>query len=88
MTERQPGVEGRPPRHARHLCCPRAAPHDRPGRPWRPTLAHLIEECEAVRVNAELPRLFKAMADRSIAAGHGGEQYPVLIEEFGRPGTD
>jgi len=48
-------------------------------------MAHLIEESEAVGVNAELPKLIKAMADRSIAAGHGGEQYPVLIEEFGRP---
>jgi 3-hydroxyisobutyrate dehydrogenase-like beta-hydroxyacid dehydrogenase len=48
-------------------------------------MAHLIEESEAVGVNAELPKLFKAMADRSIAAGHGGEQYPVLIEEFGKP---
>ncbi|WP_049571779.1 NAD(P)-dependent oxidoreductase [Nonomuraea sp. SBT364] len=47
---------------------------------------HLIEESEALGVNAELPKLFKAMADRAIAAGHGGEQYPVLIEEFGRPG--
>ncbi|WP_019885069.1 NAD(P)-dependent oxidoreductase [Streptomyces purpureus] len=51
-------------------------------------MAHLIEESEAVGVNAELPKLFKAMADRAIAAGHGGEQYPVLIEEFGKPGTD
>ncbi|MFE7897552.1 NAD(P)-dependent oxidoreductase [Streptomyces sp. NPDC057424] len=49
-------------------------------------MAHLIEESEAVGVNAELPRLIKAMADRAIAAGHGKEQYPVLIEEFGRPG--
>ncbi|MFI0351168.1 NAD(P)-dependent oxidoreductase [Actinomadura sp. 9N407] len=48
-------------------------------------MAHLIEESEAVGVNAELPKLFKAMADRSIAAGHGGEQYPVLIEEFAGP---
>ncbi|PXX54708.1 3-hydroxyisobutyrate dehydrogenase-like beta-hydroxyacid dehydrogenase [Nocardia tenerifensis] len=48
-------------------------------------MAHLIEESEAVGVNAELPRLIKAMADRSIAAGHGAEQYPVLIEEFGTP---
>ncbi|MFI8518756.1 NAD(P)-dependent oxidoreductase [Streptomyces sp. NPDC085481] len=46
---------------------------------------HLIEESEALGVNAELPRLIKAMAERAIAAGHGGEQYPVLIEEFGRP---
>lgn len=51
-------------------------------------MAHLIEESEALGVNAELPRLIKAMADRSIAAGHGGEQYPVLIEEFRKPRVD
>ncbi|WP_406058002.1 NAD(P)-binding domain-containing protein [Streptomyces sp. NBC_01077] len=48
-------------------------------------MEHLIGESEALGVNAELPKLFKAMADRAIAAGHGGEQYPVLIEEFSRP---
>jgi len=48
-------------------------------------MTHLIEQSEAAGVNAELPRLFKAMADRAIAAGHGGEQYPVLIEEFTKP---
>jgi 3-hydroxyisobutyrate dehydrogenase-like beta-hydroxyacid dehydrogenase len=51
-------------------------------------MTHLIQESEAVGVNAELPKLFKAMADRSIAAGHGGEQYPVLIEEFCKPHDD
>ncbi|MET9374486.1 NAD(P)-dependent oxidoreductase [Streptomyces sp. NPDC003035] len=51
-------------------------------------MAHLIEESEALGVNAELPKLFKAMADRAIAAGHGGEQYPVLIEEFSKPGGE
>lgn len=51
-------------------------------------MSHLIEESEAVGVNAELPKLIKAMADRSIAAGHGGEQYPVLIEEFRTPRND
>nr|WP_298570985.1 NAD(P)-binding domain-containing protein [uncultured Streptomyces sp.] len=50
-------------------------------------MAHLIEESEAAGVNAELPRLLKAIADRAVAAGHGKEQYPVLIEEFGKPGT-
>ncbi|WP_435971796.1 NAD(P)-dependent oxidoreductase [Streptomyces sp. Qhu_M48] len=49
-------------------------------------MTHLIEESEALGVNAELPKLFKVLADRAIAAGHGGEQYPVLIEEFSRPG--
>ncbi|MFF3225977.1 NAD(P)-dependent oxidoreductase [Nocardia suismassiliense] len=48
-------------------------------------MTHLIEESETLGVNAELPKLFKAIADRSIAAGHGGEQYPVLIEEFSKP---
>ncbi|MFJ2646185.1 NAD(P)-dependent oxidoreductase [Streptomyces sp. NPDC087420] len=48
-------------------------------------MTHLIEASEAAGVNAELPRLFKAIADRAIAAGHGGEQYAVLIEEFGKP---
>ncbi|WP_327351875.1 NAD(P)-dependent oxidoreductase [Streptomyces sp. NBC_01304] len=52
------------------------------------SIDHLIEESEAVGVNAELPRLIKAMADRSLAAGHGGEQYSVLIEEFEKPRTD
>ncbi|KAF0845112.1 NAD(P)-dependent oxidoreductase [Nocardia caishijiensis] len=49
------------------------------------SMTHLIEECEALGVNAELPRLFRAMADRAIAAGRGGEQYPVLITEFAKP---
>ncbi|MFE2756939.1 NAD(P)-dependent oxidoreductase [Actinosynnema sp. NPDC059335] len=49
-------------------------------------MAHLVEESEAAGINAELPRLMKDLADRAIAAGHGGEQYPVLIGEFGRPG--
>ncbi|MER0242498.1 NAD(P)-binding domain-containing protein [Streptomyces sp. HSW2009] len=49
-------------------------------------MAHLIEESERLGVNAELPKLFKTLADRAIAAGHGGEQYPVLIEEFSKPG--
>ncbi|MGW6058131.1 NAD(P)-dependent oxidoreductase [Streptomyces sp. NPDC055189] len=51
-------------------------------------MAHLIEESEAVGVNAELPKLIKAMADRAVAAGHGGEQYPALIEEFAKPRGD
>ncbi|WP_372348403.1 NAD(P)-dependent oxidoreductase [Streptomyces sp. KL116D] len=50
-------------------------------------MEHLIEESEAVGVNAELPKLLKTMADRAIAAGHGKEQYPVLIEEFGKIGN-
>ncbi|CCF62501.1 NAD(P)-dependent oxidoreductase [Nocardia cyriacigeorgica] len=49
------------------------------------TMDHLIEECEAAGINAELPRLIKSMADRSLAAGHGAASYSVLIEEFAKP---
>ncbi|MEV6768877.1 NAD(P)-binding domain-containing protein [Nocardia sp. NPDC051030] len=49
------------------------------------TMTHLIEESEAAGINTELPRLIKAMADRAIAAGHGSDQYPVLIKEFTKP---
>ncbi|MBQ1097005.1 NAD(P)-dependent oxidoreductase [Streptomyces sp. b94] len=51
-------------------------------------MTHLIEESEAAGVNAELPKLIQTMADRAIAVGHGGKQYPVLIEEFGKPRSD
>ncbi|TLG10879.1 NAD(P)-dependent oxidoreductase [Nocardia cyriacigeorgica] len=51
------------------------------------TMAHLIEECEAAGINAELPTLIKSMADRSVAAGRGGQEYAVLIEEFAKPGA-
>ncbi|MFF2554500.1 NAD(P)-dependent oxidoreductase [Nocardia sp. NPDC058058] len=47
-------------------------------------MEHMVQESELLGVNTELPKLIKAMADRAIAAGHGGEQYPVLIEEFAR----
>ncbi|GAA4233990.1 NAD(P)-binding domain-containing protein [Actinomadura meridiana] len=48
-------------------------------------MAHLIDETKAAGINTELPTLIKKMADRSISAGHGKEQYPVLIEEFTHP---
>ncbi|MBF6346506.1 NAD(P)-dependent oxidoreductase [Nocardia cyriacigeorgica] len=51
------------------------------------TIAHLIEECEAAGINAELPKLIKSMADRAVAAGHGGAEYAVLIGEFAKPGA-
>ncbi|MEY7972117.1 NAD(P)-dependent oxidoreductase [Saccharomonospora xinjiangensis] len=48
-------------------------------------MEHMVQENETAGINAELPKLIKAMADRAIAAGHGKEQYPVLIEEFTKP---
>ncbi|WP_407561134.1 NAD(P)-dependent oxidoreductase [Streptomyces sp. 184] len=51
----------------------------------RAAMAHLVQESEFLGVNAEFPALIKSFADRAAAAGHGGEGYPVMIEEFRRP---
>lgn len=48
-------------------------------------MTHLIEESRAAGISTELPELIKSFAARAIAAGHGGEQYAVLIEEFATP---
>ncbi|MFD7658697.1 NAD(P)-dependent oxidoreductase [Actinosynnema sp. NPDC059797] len=51
----------------------------------RAAIDHLVEENESVGVNAELPRLFLALADRAAASGHGGSGYAALIEQFRQP---
>lgn len=43
---------------------------------------HLVHESEAVGVSAELPKYFKAVADRAIAEGRGGDGYAALIDQF------
>ncbi|MBW9206833.1 NAD(P)-binding domain-containing protein [Mumia sp. zg.B17] len=48
-------------------------------------MTHLIEESERLGVNAEMPRLFKALVDRAITAGQAGSSYPVLVEQFAQP---
>lgn len=45
-------------------------------------MEHLVHESEALGVNAELPRLIKALADRAVADGHGGHSYAAMIEQF------
>jgi 3-hydroxyisobutyrate dehydrogenase-like beta-hydroxyacid dehydrogenase len=42
---------------------------------------HLIDESELAGIDAGLPRLVKALADRAVAAGHGGRSYAALIEQ-------
>jgi 3-hydroxyisobutyrate dehydrogenase-like beta-hydroxyacid dehydrogenase len=49
------------------------------------TMEHLVHESEALGVNAELPRFVKALADRAVAAGHGGDGYAAMIEQFRKP---
>lgn len=45
----------------------------------------LVHESEPLGVNAELPKFFKALADRAIAEGHGGDGYAAMIELFRKP---
>ncbi|MDP9864700.1 MULTISPECIES: NAD(P)-dependent oxidoreductase [Streptosporangium] len=49
------------------------------------TMDHLIHESESGGVNTELPRLVKALADRAVAEGRGGDGYAAMIEQFRRP---
>jgi 3-hydroxyisobutyrate dehydrogenase-like beta-hydroxyacid dehydrogenase len=49
------------------------------------SMAHLVHESEALGVNAELPKLVKALADRVAAAGHGDAGYAAMIEVFRKP---
>ncbi|MFC4471524.1 NAD(P)-dependent oxidoreductase [Streptomyces xiangluensis] len=46
---------------------------------------HLIDESEFLGVNAEFPRLIKALTDRAVAEGHGDNGYAALIEQFRKP---
>ncbi|MDJ0466433.1 NAD(P)-binding domain-containing protein [Streptomyces sp. H27-C3] len=48
-------------------------------------MEHLIHESEFLGVNAELPTFFKALTDRAVAAGHGGNSYAAMIEQFRKP---
>ncbi|WP_121432690.1 hypothetical protein [Actinomadura pelletieri] len=52
----------------------------------RAEMEHVVAESEALGVNAELPMFMRAMTDRAVAAGHGGESYPAMIELFRVPG--
>ncbi|MBE1531063.1 imine reductase family protein [Actinomadura algeriensis] len=49
------------------------------------TMRHLVDESAALGVSTELPALVKALADRAVAAGHGGDGYAALIEQFRKP---
>jgi 3-hydroxyisobutyrate dehydrogenase-like beta-hydroxyacid dehydrogenase len=48
-------------------------------------MEHLAEESKVLGVNAELPRFFKTLADRAVAAGHANNGYAALIEQFRKP---
>lgn len=48
-------------------------------------MAHVVEESESLGVSAELPRLFKALAERAATAGHGASGYVALVEQFRKP---
>lgn len=46
------------------------------------TMDHLVEESVSAGVSAELPRYIRAVAQRAVAEGHGGDGYAVLIDQF------
>jgi 3-hydroxyisobutyrate dehydrogenase-like beta-hydroxyacid dehydrogenase len=48
-------------------------------------MEHLVHESEVLGVNAELPRFVKALTDRAVADGHGGNSYAAMIEQFRKP---
>ncbi|WP_211302810.1 NAD(P)-dependent oxidoreductase [Allonocardiopsis opalescens] len=48
-------------------------------------MTHVVEESGSLGVNAELPRLARALAERAAAAGHGASGYAALVEQFRRP---
>ncbi|TDD25232.1 NAD(P)-dependent oxidoreductase [Actinomadura sp. KC06] len=48
-------------------------------------MEHLVQESESLGVNAEFPKLIKALTDRAVAGGHGGDGYAALIEQFRKP---
>jgi 3-hydroxyisobutyrate dehydrogenase-like beta-hydroxyacid dehydrogenase len=50
-------------------------------------IQHLIEESEHLGINAEIPQLFKALADRAVADGHADSGYAALIEQFRKPSS-
>lgn len=49
------------------------------------SMDHLIEESDALGVNAELPRFTRSLAARAVANGHGGDGYAAMIEQFRMP---
>lgn len=48
-------------------------------------MEHLIHESESLGINAELPEFVKTLTDRAVAAGHGGDSYAAMIEQFRKP---
>ncbi|HKY67368.1 MAG TPA: NAD(P)-binding domain-containing protein, partial [Acidimicrobiales bacterium] len=48
----------------------------------RAAMAHLAEESESLGIDDELPRFVIELADRAVAAGHGGDSYAAMIGQF------
>ncbi|MGI5350802.1 NAD(P)-dependent oxidoreductase [Streptomyces sp. CA-250714] len=46
---------------------------------------HLVHESESLGVHSELPKLVKALTERAVAEGHGGDSYAAMIELFRKP---
>ncbi|QHY96980.1 2-hydroxy-3-oxopropionate reductase [Streptomyces sp. S4.7] len=49
------------------------------------SMNHLVHESEFLGVSAEFPKFVRALAERSVANGHGTEGYASMIELFREP---
>ncbi|MFI7615614.1 NAD(P)-dependent oxidoreductase [Nonomuraea terrae] len=50
-------------------------------------MEHVVAESETLGVDAELPRFVKALAERAVAGGRGGDGYAAMIEWFRTPAS-
>lgn len=48
-------------------------------------MEHFADESESLGIHPELPRFFKALADRAVADGHADSSYAAMIEQFRNP---
>ncbi|GAB3972986.1 NAD(P)-dependent oxidoreductase [Plantactinospora veratri] len=48
-------------------------------------MEHLVQESESLGVNADLPKVVKALTDRAVADGYGGSDYAAMMEQFRKP---
>lgn len=78
-------VAGWVPDYARQIDDGDRAPLDATIDTHLTTMRHLIDESEALGVSTELPALIKTLADRAVAAGHGGDGYAAMIDRFREP---
>ncbi|GGU98507.1 6-phosphogluconate dehydrogenase [Actinomadura cremea] len=75
-------VAGWVPGYARQIDDDAYPPLDSAIDTQRAAMRQLVDESEGLGVATELPVLIQALADRAAAAGHGGDGYAAIIDQF------